>query len=156
MTMAVRPHLHAHPWSSCADGEAEAEDVRGLRPQAAKHRAGVGGQGAVVRGVWGGGGGGVPLKNRQMCEGCGLKQSKYGLASEGKTWWCAGCGAAKGAVKPINYEKAARSDLRLVLCVAPHRERTSRCDARARRSIRRRIESSIGCELRTDVYMETQ
>jgi hypothetical protein len=33
-----------------------------------------------------------------MCEGCGLKHSNYGLASEGKLRWCAGCGAAEGAV----------------------------------------------------------
>ena len=33
-----------------------------------------------------------------MCEGCGLKQPSYGLASEGKKRWCAGCGAAEGAV----------------------------------------------------------
>jgi hypothetical protein len=36
----------------------EAEDVRGLRPQAANSRAGVGGEQAVVRGVRRGGGGG--------------------------------------------------------------------------------------------------
>ena len=35
---------------------------------------------------------------QQMCEGCGLKRPNYGLASEGKKRWCAGCGAAKGAV----------------------------------------------------------
>jgi len=33
-----------------------------------------------------------------MCEGCGLKVPTYGLASEGKARWCAGCGAAEGAV----------------------------------------------------------
>ena len=43
-----------------ADGEAEAEDVRGLRPQGAQPRTGVGGEGAVVRGLQGGEGGGVP------------------------------------------------------------------------------------------------
>jgi len=40
-------------------GEAEAEDVRGLRPQASRLWAGVGGEGAMVRGVWDGGGGGA-------------------------------------------------------------------------------------------------
>ena len=38
------------------------------------------------------------LQKRHMCEGCGLKQPMYGLASEGKVRWCAGCGAAEGAV----------------------------------------------------------
>jgi hypothetical protein len=33
-----------------------------------------------------------------MCEGCGLKLPNYGLASEGKMRWCAGCGKAEGAV----------------------------------------------------------
>jgi hypothetical protein len=33
-----------------------------------------------------------------MCEGCGLKRPEYGLASEGKARWCAGCGAVEGAV----------------------------------------------------------
>ena len=33
-----------------------------------------------------------------MCEGCCLKVPKYGLASEGKARWCAGCGKAEGAV----------------------------------------------------------
>jgi hypothetical protein len=28
----------------------------------------------------------------------GLKEPTYGLAAEGKKRWCAGCGAAKGAV----------------------------------------------------------
>ena len=32
-----------------------------------------------------------------MCEGCGLKRANYGLASEGKARWCAGCGKTKGA-----------------------------------------------------------
>jgi hypothetical protein len=31
-----------------------------------------------------------------LCEGCGLKQAQYGLASEDKKRWCAGCGKAKG------------------------------------------------------------
>jgi hypothetical protein len=31
-----------------------------------------------------------------MCGGCGLKQPKYGLASEGKKWWCASCGKSEG------------------------------------------------------------
>ena len=38
------------------------------------------------------------MGKRKMCEGCGLKRPGYGLASEGETRWCAGCGAAKGAV----------------------------------------------------------
>jgi hypothetical protein len=37
-------------------------------------------------------------KTTKMCEGCGLKRPEYGLASEGKKRWCAGCGAAEGAV----------------------------------------------------------
>ena len=37
--------------------------------------------------------------NQKMCEACGLiKQPCYGLASEGKKRWCAGCGAAEEAV----------------------------------------------------------
>jgi hypothetical protein len=39
-----------------------------------------------------------------MCEGCGLKQPVYGLASEGKARWCAGCGAAEGAVSLLKRE----------------------------------------------------
>jgi hypothetical protein len=35
---------------------------------------------------------------RKMCEGCGLKQANYGLASEAKRRWCAACMKAKGAV----------------------------------------------------------
>ena len=35
---------------------------------------------------------------RKMCEGCGLKQANYGLASEAKRRWCAGCMKAKEAV----------------------------------------------------------
>jgi hypothetical protein len=34
----------------------------------------------------------------KMCEGCKLKVPFYGLASEGKARWCAGCGEAAGAV----------------------------------------------------------
>jgi hypothetical protein len=41
---------------------------------------------------------------RKMCEGCGLKQPGYGLASEGKKRWCAGCGAVEGAV-PLRNPK---------------------------------------------------
>ena len=37
---------------------------------------------------------------RKMCEGCGLKQANYGLASEAKRRWCAGCMKAKKAVSP--------------------------------------------------------
>jgi hypothetical protein len=33
-----------------------------------------------------------------QAEGCGLERLNYGLASEGKTRWCAGCGGAEGAV----------------------------------------------------------
>ena len=36
------------------------------------------------------------IHKRKMCEGCGLNVPYYGLASEGKARWCAGCGAAKG------------------------------------------------------------
>ena len=39
------------------------------------------------------------MRKRKMCEGCGLKHPTYGLASEGKAWWCAGCGKAEGAVR---------------------------------------------------------
>jgi hypothetical protein len=48
----------------------------------------------------GGGSGAALLKLdlKKMCEGCGLKQPGYGLASEGKKRWCAGCGKAEGAV----------------------------------------------------------
>jgi hypothetical protein len=37
-------------------------------------------------------------ERKNMCEGCGLKQPNYGLASEGKRRWCTGCGRAEGAV----------------------------------------------------------
>ena len=37
------------------------------------------------------------LRKQKMCEGCGLKCPGYGLASERKARWCAGCGAAGGA-----------------------------------------------------------
>jgi hypothetical protein len=37
-------------------------------------------------------------KKPKMCESCGNKQPGYGLASEGKTRWCAGCAKAEGAV----------------------------------------------------------
>jgi hypothetical protein len=40
-------------------------------------------------------------QKRQMCEGCGLKHPSYGLASEGKKRWCAGCRAAEGAEKRL-------------------------------------------------------
>ena len=40
------------------------------------------------------------------CEGCGLKQPSYGLASEGKARWCAGCGKAEGAVYLPQKKKA--------------------------------------------------
>ena len=38
------------------------------------------------------------LQKQNLCEGCGLKQSNYGLASEGKKRWCAACGKMEGAV----------------------------------------------------------
>jgi hypothetical protein len=41
----------------------------------------------------------------KMCEGCRLKQATYGLASEGKKRWCAGCGKArKGGKASITEE----------------------------------------------------
>ena len=40
----------------------------------------------------------MTLQKQKMCEGCGLKQPSYGLASEGKVRWCLGCGVAEGAV----------------------------------------------------------
>jgi hypothetical protein len=47
-----------------------------------------------------------------MCEECGLKQPGYGLASEGKARWCAGCGAAEGAMllrkRKMRLEKRPR------------------------------------------------
>jgi hypothetical protein len=39
---------------------------------------------------------------QKMCEGCGLKQASYGLASEGKKRWCAGC-----AHKPYGCSRPA-------------------------------------------------
>jgi hypothetical protein len=41
---------------------------------------------------------------RKMCEGCGLKQANYGLASEAKRRWCAGCMKTKEAV-PLQKQK---------------------------------------------------
>jgi hypothetical protein len=41
--------------------------------------------------------GAVPKQRHKMCEGCRLKQPTFGLASEGKSRWCAGCGP-EGAV----------------------------------------------------------
>jgi hypothetical protein len=38
------------------------------------------------------------IDREQMCEGCGLERKHYGLVSEGKKRWCAGCGKAEGAV----------------------------------------------------------
>jgi hypothetical protein len=40
----------------------------------------------------------VQLQKQTLCEGCGLKPPRYGLASEGKARCCAGCGVAEGAV----------------------------------------------------------
>jgi hypothetical protein len=47
---------------------------------------------------------------QKMCEGCGEKQASFGLVSREnatKKRWCAGCGAAKGAV-PV-YKKMCES-----------------------------------------------
>jgi hypothetical protein len=71
--------------------------VRGLRPQAADLRAGVGGKWRWCAGC-GAAHGAVSLQKQKICEGCDLKGPGYGLASEGKRRWCAGCGAAVGAV----------------------------------------------------------
>ena len=57
--------------------------------------------------------GAVSLRKHKKCEGYGLKEPKYGLASEGKSRWCAGCGRAEGAVRicgrgaPCNASTAA-------------------------------------------------
>ena len=38
------------------------------------------------------------MQKQKMCEDCGLKQPSYGLPSDGKKRWCAGCGKGhKGA-----------------------------------------------------------
>ena len=68
-------------------------------------------------------------RKREMCEGCGLKQPNYGLASEGKKRWCAGCGAVEGAVslrkrdmcegcglKVPNYGLASEGKARWCVC----------------------------------------
>jgi hypothetical protein len=44
------------------------------------------------------------IHKRKMCEGCGLKGASTGLASEGKKRWCAGCGAAEGAVRLLKQK----------------------------------------------------
>jgi hypothetical protein len=42
---------------------------------------------------------GALIREQKMCESCGLNEPKYGLTSEGKARWCAGCGKKEGAVR---------------------------------------------------------
>jgi hypothetical protein len=48
-----------------------------------------------------------------MCEGCGLKQATYGLASEGTRRWCVGCGKAEGAVRIQKRQMCEGSGLKV-------------------------------------------
>ena len=52
----------------------------------------------VVHWLWRGGGRLPSEDERKLSEGCGLKRPYYGLAMEGKKWWCAGCNEVKDAV----------------------------------------------------------
>ena len=39
----------------------------------------------------------VSLRQRKMCEGCGLKRPHYGLPGERKKRWCSSCATAEGS-----------------------------------------------------------
>ena len=43
---------------------------------------------------------------KPMCEGCGLKESKFGLPTEGGRRWCAGCAKAHAGVQDLAKLKA--------------------------------------------------
>eukprot|EP01048_Picozoa_sp_COSAG05_P028201 COSAG05_NODE_8626_length_686_cov_1.725724_1_plen_126_part_10 len=38
----------------------------------------------------------------KMCEGCGLEHASYGLPSDGKKRWCAGCGREQAGAQDLS------------------------------------------------------